>query len=590
MLLKVHVYDHVLTYHPDVAYSPSEVFAWLFTLGRYKMRILSLAVLSAIFIQYGGTQTTSDTNDTLGIEQPRNNQCNSTLPERCNSTSVTYGASGPDLDWVQYVSKAVITVTRESREYLNQIQLMGVRVGVSWGARQKPPTLDLDDFVHTTLIFKAWHMREKRWERRTLWNEHFGKTVKPRRYGTWDEWGGLPFGDGAWHAWGPEDDEEFNGAQSFDWSMFAVRNPGWALSPHELIPLVQQSRNPAVPEKIKQGGWREIMIFNYAQPVAGLKPGMTYRVISTAMGLDDDCIAGTSAFVDGITHQVVPMDPSKEWKIAKHPWGYGGDNRNTPEEIGPFTFLDRLRNGDALVRGMGYGYFRQVELIQIELTDRKFISAGGKYWNVDQFRRYTDVRLTYRLVRGGQTTYYSYWASLNREIELDIGAPRKWSHWPISPGVIRIPAATEIIKIPGSSLWNPDLLASMDISGLEMDLPQAWSLWNSKYAKGWDAAVETMYLTQLKQSVSTDVDQQPSFYWDATGILLGTRSGVAMKHDPSTGQWQRFPVGLSLTPGNSTSSTIPSPQNLSDVTVSSGFLRLPQQSDSPANGDKTNVS
>ena len=85
------------------------------------------------------------------------------------------------------------------------------------------------------------------------------------------------------------------------------------------------------------------MIFNYAQPVAGLESGMAYRIVSTEYLHDDDCLAGSSALVGAFSHDVVPMDPSKEWKIPRKPWGYGDDNRNTPKEVGPFTFPDRLK-------------------------------------------------------------------------------------------------------------------------------------------------------------------------------------------------------------------------------------------------------
>ena len=446
---------------------------------------------------------------------------------------------------------------------------MGVRV--KSGFWNGLPTLDLDQFVHTTVIFKAWNVAYKHWERLNLINEPYGYQVKPRRYGTYTEWGETPEPrTGAWVAWAEKDDEEFNGAQPIDWAAFAaVQGQGAALTPHTLIPLVQQSRNPAVMSKVKQGPWQENMIFNYAQPVAGLNPGITYRIISTYEGQDKDCLAGASAFLSATSHNVVPMDASKEWNIPKNTWGYGDDNRNTPDSVGPFTFLDRLRNGDAILRGMGHGFFQSAKLIQINLWNPDYPIPGDKWPGAAEFRNYTQVTLYYRLAQGSQIRYFQYGTALSvGSAEQDTGTPHKWTHWRMQPREITSDQASSVIVVPGDRP-NLALLAGMDISNLQTTLPQTWNLYKYTYKKAW-AIGDTMYITQSKQSIDPAVDGQVCYCWDA-GVLLGTRTQKAVRYSRSTGRWNLLSRGrwpyLQMAPGNGTGSTLSLSQDAGNLTL-----------------------
>ena len=162
------------------------------------------------------------------------------------------------------------------------------------------------------------------------------------------------------------------------------------------------------------------------------------------------------------------------------------------------------------------------------------------------------------------------------EAEKDTGRPRKWLYWDIRPGQLTSDQAYELIKTPGRNFRresDPALLAGMDIHGLQMDLPQAWNLWNNRYKKAWGVD-STMYITQFKQPISPAIDRQPCYYW-TPGVLLGTRTGAAARYNSITGQWERLsPAGGSLIVGAGTNSTTLSSQGESSTTMPSGTLRF----------------
>ena len=231
------------------------------------MRPFSFAAMIAISMQSGISQATIALNQNITQSLESLGSASGELLSS-NSTNIRYAGPRPQIDWIQYVSKALPEVDASLKHQHTQVHLMGVRVASSI----QMPTFDLNNFLRTTMIFKAWDSRRTRWERFDINNYLHGEKLTAQQYGTFEEWGGWPYSLASGREWLQEDDQEFDGAQPIDWAAFAAgQGQGAALTPHSLISLAQQSTNPAVLTKVKHGPWKDVMIFNYAQPVAGLE-------------------------------------------------------------------------------------------------------------------------------------------------------------------------------------------------------------------------------------------------------------------------------------------------------------------------------
>ena len=92
-----------------------------------------------------------------------------------------------------------------------------------------------------------------------------------------------------------------------------------------------------------------------------------------------------------------------------------------------------------------------------------------------EFQRYTNVALFYRLVQGGQISYFYYETQKAiREAEQDTGRLRKWLYWQMRPWEFTSDEAHDQIRTPGESyIWKESGLACCYGSSWSSDEPSA---------------------------------------------------------------------------------------------------------------------